>query len=146
MFSVKKAAVPALCLSLCLGAGMVAPAHAAQLPPASGYQEIVPYAMYLKDSQCKLEISGTTALVSAKVVGQTGSIDRCKVVVSLQEKVGSTWRTLATWTDDQDALRASVSESKEVKPGHTYRAKAVVTVWSGNKSESKTIITTEKTA
>lgn len=146
MFSAKKAAIPALCLSLCLSAGMVAPAHAAQLPPTPGYQEITPYALYIRNSNCNLIINGKTATVSSMVSGQPGVVDRCKVVVSLQEKVGSTWRTVATWTDDQDALRASVSETETVTSGRTYRAKAVVTVWSGSQSESKTIITIEKTA
>lgn len=77
---------------------------------------------------------------------RSGVTDHCKVVAYLQEKSGSTWKTVSTWTDESDGLRASVSKSKSVTAGKTYRAKAVVTAWSGSDSESATIYSSEETA
>lgn len=94
----------------------------------------------------EFRISDGKATVKGWVTGQTGVADRCKVVAYLQEKSGTTWKTVATWTDESDGLRASVSKSKSVTAGKTYRAKAVVTAWSGSDSESATIYSSEETA
>ena len=140
----KKALLPALCVSLCLCGGMIPGASAAGLPNQPCQEEIVPYALYIKRADCNFSIAGEIATVRGSVTGQTGVADRCRIVVYLQEKSGSTWKNIATWSDESDGGRASVFETKKVTAGNTYRAKAVVTAWSGGASETKTIISTEQ--
>ena len=142
----KKALLPALCVSLCLCGGMIPSVTAAGLPAPPSQEEIVPYALYIKGKNLDFRISDGVATVKGWVTGQTGVADRCRVVVYLQEKSGSTWKNIATWSDESDGGRASVSETKTVTAGKTYRAKAVVTAWSGEASETETILSSEEKA
>ena len=142
----KKTAIPVLCLSLCLCGGIDPKAAALEVVETDRKGEINPYATYIRSKTCVLSISAGTATVQASVGRQSGVTDHCKVVAYLQEKSGSTWKTVSTWTDESDGLRASVSKSKSVTAGKTYRAKAVVTAWSGSDSESATIYSSEETA
>ena len=142
----KRALLPALCVSLCLCGGMIPSVSAAGLPAPPGQEEIVPYALYIGEKNLSFRISERVATVKGWVTGQPGVADRCRVVVYLQEKSGSAWKNIATWSDESDGGRASVSETKKVTAGKTYRAKAVVTAWSGGASETKTILSSEKKA
>ena len=142
----KKALLPALCVSLCLCGGMIPSVTAAGLPASPSQEEIVPYALYIKGKNLDFRISDGVATVKGWVTGQTGVADRCRVVVYLQEKSGSTWKNIATWSDESDGGRASVSETNTVTAGKTYRAKAVVTAWSGEASETETILSSEEKA
>lgn len=142
----KKAFLPALCVSLCLCGGMVPGVSAAALPDPPGQGEITPYALFIRGKSLTFDISAGVAAVNGWVTGQTGVADRCRIVVELQEKSGSSWETVATWSDESDGRRASVSETKTVTAGRTYRAKAEVTAWSGDASETQTILSSEKKA
>ena len=95
--------------------------------------------LYIVDARCTLSISGTTATVNAWVIGDDFDATKAKVVAELQEKDGSSWTTIATWTDTQNAYRASVNKTKSITRGKTYRVKATVTVWEGSASETQTI-------
>ena len=106
----------------------------------------MPYALYIRSKNLDFRISDGIATAKGWVTGQPGVADRCRVVVYLQEKSGSTWKNIATWSDESDGGRASVSETKKVTAGKTYRAKAVVTAWSGEASETKTILSSERKA
>lgn len=92
----KKALLPALCVSLCLCGGMIPSVTAAGLPASPSQEEIVPYALYIKGKNLDFRISDGVATVKGWVTGQTGVADRCRVVVYLQEKSGSTWKNIAT--------------------------------------------------
>lgn len=142
----QKVLLPALCVSLCLCGGMIPDVSAAesQNPPSQG--EIVPYAMYIRGKSLKFSASDGVVSVRGWVTGQTGVADRCQIMVYLQEKSGNIWKNIATWSDESDGGRASVSETKKVTAGKTYRAKAVVTAWSGEASETETILSEEQTA
>lgn len=143
----KKELLPVLCVSFCLCCGgMIPTAYATQLPTPSQQEDVSPYMLYLQDWGCTLSITRQTAYTYASVTGQKDIVDRCRVVVYLQEKFGSIWKTVATWTDESDGGRASVSETKTVTAGKTYRAKAAVTAWSGGTSETKTILSSERKA
>ena len=142
----KKALLPALCVSLCLCGTMVLSVSAAEIPDPPSQGEITPYALYIGGKNLTFGISNGVATVKGWGTGQPGVADRCQVVVTLEEKSGTTWKTVATWSDESDGGRASVSETKKVTIGKTYRAKAVVTAWSGSASETKTILSSEKKA
>lgn len=142
----KKALLPALCVSLCLCGAMAPSVSAAEIPAPPDQGEITPYALYIGGKDLSFVISNGVATVKGWVTGQPGVADRCQVVVTLEEKSGTTWKTIATWSDESNGGRASVSETTAVTAGKTYRAKVVVTAWSGSKSETKTILSSEKKA
>jgi len=142
----KRWAALALCLTLCLSTA--AYTYAAETPVVRNIQgEIVPYATYIKDKRCSLNLSGGTVFVKAWVDGQDGVVTKTEVEVVLQEKVGNTWKTLETWSDSQNgSQRATASGSYMATPGSTYRAVATVTAWSGRLYETMTLTTAEKRA
>lgn len=122
-------------------------AEAAVIPVTSQHEEgIAPYLMYIADSRAELSISGKTASVSCWVKGDSSYATKAKVVAELQEKRGSSWTTIATWNDTQNSYRASVSKTRSVTTGKTYRVKATVTAWQGAQSETKTVYSDEKKA
>lgn len=132
--------------AVCLGAVVLTsvPAVAAMataVEPVTQQAEsgIAPYMLYIVDANCTLSISGTTATVNAWVIGDDFDATKAKVVAELQEKDGSSWITIATWTDTQNVYRASVNKTRSITSGKTYRVKATVTVWEGSASETQTI-------
>lgn len=136
------------CLSAAVVTLLPAASMAEAAAPVSYQQEssIAPYMLYIADSRCSLSISGTTATVSSSVEGDSFDATKAKVVAELQEKSGSSWSTIATWTDTQNAYKASVKQTKAVTAGKTYRVKATVTVWEGSLSETQTLYSAERTA
>ncbi len=140
MNNAKKAAA-AVCLGAVVLTSVPAVAMAATAEPITQQTEsgIAPYMLYIVDARCTLSISGTTATVNAWVIGDDFDATKAKVVAELQEKDGSSWTTIATWTDTQNAYRASVNKTKSITRGKTYRVKATVTVWEGSASETQTI-------
>ncbi len=95
--------------------------------------------LYIEDVQCSLDITGSTATVDCFVTGRRTTATKAKVIAELQVKNGSSWTTIATWTDTQDSYRATVNKTKTITAGNTYRVKATVTVWEGTASETRTI-------
>lgn len=140
MNNAKKAAA-AVCLGAVVLTSVPAVAMAATAEPITQQTErgIAPYMLYIVDARCTLSISGTTATVNAWVIGDDFDATKAKVVAELQEKDGNSWTTIATWTDTQNAYRASVNKTKSITRGKTYRVKATVTVWEGSASETQTI-------
>ncbi len=140
MNNAKKAAA-AVCLGAVVLTAVPAVAMAATAEPITQQTEsgIAPYMLYIVDARCTLSISGTTATVNAWVIGDDFDATKAKVVAELQEKDGNSWTTIATWTDTQNAYRASVNKTKSITRGKTYRVKATVTVWEGSASETQTI-------
>ena len=137
----------------CLGTAVLTLVPTASLAeavaiPAINQQEnaIVPYMLYITEIRSNLSIANRIATTNCWVQGQKGDATKAKVVAELQEKSGSSWDTIATWTDTQNAYKASVYETKSVTAGKTYRVKATVTIWEGTKSETQTVYSAEKTA
>lgn len=87
----KKALLPALCVSLCLCGAMAPSVSAVEIPELSNQEEITPYALYIRKAECTLSLNGGIATIRVSVTGQTGVVDRCQVVVTLEEKSGTTW-------------------------------------------------------
>lgn len=136
------------CLSAAVVTLLPTASMAEAVAPVSYQQEtgIAPYMLYIVDSESSLSISNRVATADCWVLGEKGSATKAKVVAELQEKSGSSWSTIATWTDTQNAYKASVYSSKTVTVGKTYRVKATVTVWKGSLSETQTVYSAERTA
>lgn len=136
------------CLSAAVVTLLPTASMAEAVAPVSYQQEtaIAPYMLYITDASSELTISARVATVNCQVLGEKGSATKAKVVAELQEKSGSSWSTIATWTDTQNAYKASVKQTKSVTAGKTYRVKATVTVWEGSLSETQTLYSAERTA
>lgn len=136
------------CLSAAVVTLLPTASMAEAVAPVSYQQEtgIAPYLLYIMDSRCTLGISGTTATVSCSVEGDSFDATKAKVVAELQVKSGSSWSSVATWTDTQYSEYASVKQTKSVTAGKTYRVKATVTVWESSLSETQTLYSVERTA
>ncbi len=106
---------------------------------------IAPHMEYITTAECQLTIRGTTATVSCAVEGDYYDATKAKVIAELQVQNGSDWIPVEIWTVTEDDFEAYVDETHTVVEGHTYRAKATVTVWEGSASETRTLYSEEMT-
>ena len=95
---------------------------------------------YIFQADCNLRIPGSSASIYSDVAGTPGSTTKCKIELSLQKKTLLWWSTVETWEKTDLNWKTSLSASKSVNSGTTYRAVAVVTVWNGSNSETTTVI------
>lgn len=122
------------CLALCLAVFPTSTAAANTLP------SIMPRMTYIKDADCTLTLSSTSASVYAYVNGYANTATKCEVTVELQERsLLFFWDTVETWSVEETGQRATISQTASVTSGTTYRAVATVTVWSGSQSETQTL-------
>ena len=142
----KRRLVSAACLAVCVIAASMPATLAADVQMLTQNAIITPYMTYISDSSCALTIGGGKASVTASVYGYLGQATKCSVSVDLQEQIGTGWKTIGTWSNSKDGDRVSTSGIKAVTKGKTYRVKAIMTVWAGAASESKTVLTNSKTA
>lgn len=119
-------------------------AYAAE-PPLGGDVTIAPCMEYILSSGCTLSINNSTAYINASV-RSVSSTTKCQIILKLQQKTGSSWKTIQSWTDSKTGSYMTLSKTKTVTRGKTYRATATFTVWSGTKTESKTVYSAAKTA
>ena len=132
--------------TMCMGAAVLTLTPAVSwaetaVNPLNNLQEssISPYMLYIKDSTCNLNISGSTATVNCSVEGDIDSATKAKVIVELQVKNGSSWIPVKIWTVEENDYMAKVKESHTINTSNTYRVKATVTVWEGSQSETQTL-------
>ena len=59
-------------------------------------------------------------------------IQPCYTLTSLQQKVDNKWTTIATWTTSGKAPSVSLSKSKSVSKGYSYRVYVSGTVKNGS--------------
>lgn len=123
--------------ALCVCALFAAPMQAFAMQASDAV--VAPCMLLIDQADVGLKISGGTAKVTASVIGIVGTVDKAEIEVELQAKNGSTWRYCDDWSVSKNSYRASLSETRAVVEGNTYRVKAVVTVWNGSQSETQTI-------
>ena len=125
-----------VCLIMCL---LAVPVNAYHTDSVYEQSEIMPRMTYISDADCYFYIEDCVASVDAFVRGYPSTATKCEIVVELQEKSSLRWKTIETWSDEQEGRRAEVNESAEVTEGNSYRTVTTVTVWSGTDSETKTL-------
>ena len=130
-----------LALALCACVLLAAPAYAVAVQTPGNV--VSPCYVLIKTAKADLSISGDTATISASVTGNVSSVDKAEIEAELQVKDGTRWRYCGDWSVSKNSYRASLSESRDVVAGNTYRVKAVVTVWNGSQSESQTIYSSQ---
>ncbi len=136
----RKKFLTALCLVISLMAFSGAPVKAVGGDASSRHTEIVPMMEYIYDAEYDFVISKGKAIMYAVVSGHAAKATKCRVTVELQEKGGAFWSTVETWTATEYGRRAELDISKKVTVGKIYRMVTIVTVWKGNDSETKTMI------
>ena len=82
------------------------------------------------DISAALSISGGTATCSGKILMRSGS--SASMTMKLQQKVDNKWTTIATWTTSGKAPSVSLSKSKSVSKGYSYRVYVSGTVKNGS--------------
>lgn len=125
-----------VCLIMCL---LAVPVNAYNTDSVYAQPEVMPRMTYINDADCYFYIEDCVASVDAFVRGYPSTATKCEIVVELQEKSSLRWKTIETWSDEQEGRRAEVNESAEVTEGNSYRTVTTVTVWSGTDSETKTL-------
>lgn len=148
MKKIVKSVFSAVCLGMAVltlvpAASWAAPAGCDVINSAN---RITPMYLYIVDWDNSLTISGTTATVDCWVKGKIGSATKAKVIAELQEKNGSSWTTVRSWTATSNSYKAEVFETATVSRGKTYRVKATVTVWEGSPSDSQIVYSPENNA
>ena len=90
---------------------------------------IVPYWTWTDVIKNALDISDSgRADITAYII--TSKADKLKIETNLQQKDGSSWTTLKTWTKTDDNSTTLVSGSYYVKRGYYYRLKTAFYVYS----------------
>ena len=135
--------------TICVGAmsfTAVPTAFAAEAPV--NYQqesEITPYWTAITESVVDFYISNRTASIYAVVKGSATNATGAEIFVELQEKNGSSWSTVDNWSGS-GSYKASVSTTKAVTKGKTYRIKVTMQVWEGSKTDKLVDYSNEETA
>lgn len=145
MFWKKRSLMAALCMVLCFAAFPVPQAMAAA-PVNEGTTAIMPRMTYIYKADHRLVISNGAASVYAMVRGDSESVTKCEITVELQEKNGSSWDTVETWSKTVNGQSAVIRETHAVINGKTYRMVATVTAWCGSNSETRIMTSEEYTA
>ena len=99
----------------------------------------------INDALCTFTVKGGKATATVDVTGKRGA-EKCKIFLAIQEKRGSSWVTVDSWSATEEGRNALLTKSINTVAGKTYRAQTTVTVWLNQKAESKTITTAGKTA
>ena len=71
------------------------------------------------DISAALSISGGTATCSGTISMRSGS--SASMTMKLHQKVDNKWTTIATWTTSGKAPTVSLSKTKSVSKGYSYR-------------------------
>ena len=102
-------------------------AYAQEVHPSSS---IVPYWNWTLSIQNVLDISNTgRAKCQANII--TNKADKVEIVADLQQKSGSSWKTLKSWTKTENKPSAALSGSYYVEKNYYYRLKTTFYVYSG---------------
>ena len=102
--------------------------------PAEPIDPEVPY-VTIGDYNASIRISGKTATCTVTLTSQ--SVASLKVKMVLQKKSGSTWNNVQTWSGSKTGSSLTLSKTKSVTSGGTYRLK--VTFTAGSETVSQTV-------
>ncbi len=109
-----------------------------------GTFEISPQMDYIVQAKGNLYINSSgVATVTSSVYGYQGTTTRVEISAKLQQYNGGKWVTLKTYTASSDSHRTSLSESYKISKGYSYRMQATIKAYSGSKSETQTVTSSE---
>ena len=103
---------------------------------------------YAYTSSCSsdISVSGSTITAKSSVIGYNGTTTKVVIKQTLQKKTSSgTWTSAGTASSTTNSYRATLSKKYTGLSSGNYRLKSVFTVYAGNKSETITKYSSEKT-
>lgn len=86
-----------------------------------------------------------SATIYCRVSGGAG-VTKTSISAVLQKKDGNTWKKVEEWSATSNSDRVSLSKTKQVTSGKTYRIKAIYKAYKGSKCETMTKYSSEKKA
>lgn len=92
---------------------------------ASVGEEIIPFYVYTDNLTANLAIDSDGDATCRGIVTPKDSSYSCSITVQLKRKSGSTWTTIATWSDSGQGYNgASAGGTKRVSAGYSYMVSA----------------------
>lgn len=89
----------------------------------------------IRSKTAAINISGTTATCYAKLTAQSSVT--LSIKMTLQKKSGSTWSNVQSWTSTKTGTSLTMTKTKAVSSGVSYRLK--VTFTAGSETVSQTV-------
>lgn len=101
------------------------------------------YMDYISTASSSIYISKGEATVSCSAYGYQGITTRVKIDASLQQYKNGKWTSIATFTNESNSYRVSISETSSITKGYKYRVKATVKAYNGSSVETRTVTSSE---
>ncbi len=133
----KKLSVAMLCIMLVLAVNI--PVFGATKETRSVLQ---PQYTYINDISSTISVTNGLAKVNVKLTG-TSSVTKIVVTTELQQKIGSGWSAIESWTQTTYGNSAILSQTGTVSKGYYYRTVSNFTVYSGSSNETATKISNQ---
>ena len=73
------------------------------------FSVIQPRLTYIAEAQTSIRVENGAAVVDCWVKGDYGEATKAKVIAELQLKSGNNWMAYGTWTNTENAFKASVA-------------------------------------
>lgn len=113
--------------------------------PSGDLSVIKPQMTYILKAGCNLTITADgQAQVESSIVGYIG-VTGVEIKAELQQYKNGVWSSINSWTKSSNNYRLNLAESTQVSKGYSYRVVATVTAYSGNDSETRSIVSDEDT-
>ncbi|MEF9921456.1 MAG: hypothetical protein RR769_00960 [Anaerovoracaceae bacterium] len=134
------------CFMLFAGSTQALAAEPSTTAPNFAVFSISPRMDYIVQAKGSLYIDANgVATVSCSVYGYQDTATRVEISANLQQYKSGRWVTLETFTAESDSHRTSLSETHSISKGYRYRVQATIKAYSGSKSETKTVTSSEAT-
>ncbi len=120
------------------------PVLANSIELSRGESLISPMFTYIFRAEAELYINSSgKATVETYVTGNS-EVTSAKATIRLQQYKNGSWTTIKTWNETSSSRILNFSSTYYVPKGYYYRVQSTVTVYSGQKSESTTLISSEQ--
>ncbi|MEG0753154.1 MAG: hypothetical protein RR461_04935 [Angelakisella sp.] len=111
---------------------------------AQGMEPITPYFTHIKSAKGNMTISSSG---TAKVTGgmSIAKGDTCEIIATIEQEIDGSWQEVKTFTVSADRTSTTISKSKALYKGYSYRCVFQFNVYEGGTlMESYEAITDEK--
>lgn len=111
----------------------------------SSMAEAAPFWLNINSITTTLSISDAGTASGNIIISGASGTTSIKATYKLEQKSGSSWSTVQTWTDSTSATRLTSSVSRSNVAKGTYRLSVTTTVVRNGVSETTTVSSSEKT-
>lgn len=106
--------------------------------------QISPMFTYISTARARLNIDSSGKATVETYVAGNSAVTSAKATINLQQYKGGRWTTIKTWNESSNSRILDFSGTHYVPSGYEYRVQSNVTVYSGTRSESTTIISSSQ--